>query len=104
MGKKASNPEPPRCINKPKPPPQPPKKGNQQMVQSRHDPPPRKKTDKTGLTDKEQEIMDALVLAWNGFINLPNNRDISEIRINIHRLQDILALRVVKRAFPEGWT
>ena len=58
-----------------------------------------------GLTDKEGEVMDALGDAVDAFSELevqhPDEPD--EFLSAIHRLQDILAVRVCRRAFPEGW-
>jgi hypothetical protein len=60
---------------------------------------------KTGLTDKEQVIMDHLVAAFNEFSLCEKQHpdEYREFTDSIHRLQDILAVRVIRRVYPEGW-
>jgi len=60
---------------------------------------------RTGLSETEQEVMDALLLAYNKFCSLDRQhpdegRDFTD---GIHRLQDILAVRIARREYPEGW-
>lgn len=58
-----------------------------------------------GLLPEEQEIMDNLVSAWNKFIKLEKQHpcDINEFGDSIHKLQGILALRPLRRQYPEYW-
>lgn len=60
----------------------------------------------TGLTFDEQLCMNALVKAQRIFSSLPINHhsDLSEFVLSLHRLQDLLAVRVVRRLYPIGWT
>jgi hypothetical protein len=59
-----------------------------------------------GLTDHEGEVMDALFDAFNSYVDLPveHEDEPGEFRYHIHMLQGLLACRVARRAFPEGWT
>ena len=58
-----------------------------------------------GLTNSEGEIMDALVTAWNKFVGLerqhPNETEM--FAEGIHQCQNLLAVRIARREFPEGW-
>ena len=60
----------------------------------------------TGMTTDEQLCMNALCKAWRIFNNLPEQHpsDGSEFVSSLHRLQDLLAVRIVRRTYPEGWT
>ena len=59
----------------------------------------------TGLTPEEQTISDHLVEAWNGFIKLekqhPNEH--SDFADAMNQCQSTLAMRAVRRTWPEGW-
>lgn len=59
----------------------------------------------TGLTDKEQEVMDSLVAAINRYagLEIEHPHEFDDFLQSIHRLQDLLAIRVARRMFPEGW-
>lgn len=59
----------------------------------------------TGLTEKEQEVMDHLVRAIQIYSELPieHPNEPQEFLHSLHRLQDILAIRVVRRIYPAGW-
>lgn len=59
----------------------------------------------TGLTPKEQEVMDHLVEAIRGFtgLEIEHPHELDDFLQSIHRLQDLLAIRVARRMFPEGW-
>ena len=61
---------------------------------------------RSGLTDAELKCMNSLVEAWNLFTMLPDHRsdDIDEFRRGIHQLQNLFALRTVRRNNPEYWT
>lgn len=58
-----------------------------------------------GLTDSEGEVMDALVTAWNKYVGLERQhsgeqRDFAD---GVHRCQDLLAIRIARREYPDGW-
>jgi hypothetical protein len=58
-----------------------------------------------GLTDDEGAVMDALCEAVDAFEALerehPQEED--EFYAAIHRLQDLLGVRVLRRLYPKGW-
>jgi hypothetical protein len=59
-----------------------------------------------GLDDAEGIVMDALVLAVNSYVKLPRQHpsDLDDFVNATHRLQDLLAVRIARRAYPKGWT
>jgi len=61
---------------------------------------------KKPFTDKEQKIMDLLVEAHNNFIELDKTHpmEITEWVSNLHKLQDLLGARVLRRDYPETFT
>jgi transcriptional regulator with XRE-family HTH domain len=58
-----------------------------------------------GLIPEEQSVMEDLVSAWNKFIKLEKLHpcDNGEFCDGIHKLQGILALRPLRRQYPEYW-
>jgi hypothetical protein len=58
------------------------------------------------FTDKEAEIMDLLVKAHNNFIELERTHpvEITEWVSGLHKLQDLLGSRVLRRDYPETFT
>jgi hypothetical protein len=58
-----------------------------------------------GLTDHEGAVMDFLSGAVDVFEDLevqhPQERD--EFYAGIHRLQDLMACRAMRRLYPKGW-
>lgn len=58
-----------------------------------------------GLTEEEGYVADALCEAWNEYAALPvtHPTDQAEFLSAIHRCQDLLAVRIARRLFPEGW-
>jgi hypothetical protein len=58
-----------------------------------------------GLTQEEQLVMDDIVSAWNRFIKLEKQHpsDIDEFREGIHKLQGLLAMRPLRRQYPNYW-
>ena len=58
-----------------------------------------------GLTPEEGSVMDDLVSAWNKFIKLEKQHpcDINEFGDSIHKLQGILAMRPLRRQYPDYW-
>lgn len=53
----------------------------------------------------ERGVLRHLVGAWNAYNRLDGTRpdEIAEFRQAIHRAQDLLAVRVARRADPETW-
>jgi hypothetical protein len=58
-----------------------------------------------GLTDEEGIVADALITAVNAFGKLDRQHpdELRDFIDGIHRCQDTLALRIVRRTFPRGW-
>lgn len=58
-----------------------------------------------GLTDQEGRAMDALITAFNEFKKLDSQHpsELSDFTDGIHRCQDLLAVRIARRLYPEGW-
>lgn len=59
----------------------------------------------TGLTQLESEVMKHIINAYNAFLKLEweHPSELSDFVNGIHLMQDVLANRVVRRAFPVGW-
>lgn len=53
------------------------------------------------LTKQEKEVLEAIVKAHNLFVGLSGNKNLDEWRDNIHKLQDIVGLRLLRRIHPE---
>ena len=68
---------------------------NNQRVAARND----------GLTHAEGITMDALCNAAVAFARLPPEHpsELSDFIDAIHRCQDLLAVRIARRHYPEGW-
>jgi hypothetical protein len=62
-------------------------------------------TQASGLTLAEFSVMNHLAAAWNRFVKLPDHGsdDIEDFRRAMHRLQDLMALRAMRRKHPEYW-
>ena len=58
-----------------------------------------------GLTVEERKVLCHLVDAWNGFVNMKskNEDDDEEFRMHLHILQRMIAIRVVRREYPDFW-
>jgi len=58
-----------------------------------------------GLSEAEGEVMDALCDAVSAFAELEQQHpdELREFMDAIHRLQDLLAVRVCRRLYPRGW-
>lgn len=58
-----------------------------------------------GLTDEEGEVMDNLLAAFNKFCALDRQHpdELRDFVDGIHKCQDLLAVRIVRRVYPEGW-
>lgn len=58
-----------------------------------------------GLTEDEGEVMDALceaVACWDQ-LEEQHPSETAEFYGVIHRAQDLLAVRIARRLYPEGW-
>ena len=58
-----------------------------------------------GLTDEEQAVMVNLKEAYEKFMQLSKEHpdELRDFVDGIHRCQDVMAVRVCRREFPEGW-
>jgi len=58
------------------------------------------------LTLDEKDVLSHLAQAWEKFVALPQNStdNLKEYQESIHRCQQLVALRVARRADPEVWT
>ena len=58
-----------------------------------------------GLSDEEGAVMDALCEAASAFDQLPLQHPQEEVDFYaaIHRLQDLLAVRAMRRIYPKAW-
>jgi len=59
----------------------------------------------TGLTLDELEVMGHLVDSVMKYAALPleHPHELEEFLTCVHRLQDLMAIRVTRRSFPNGW-
>lgn len=58
----------------------------------------------SGLTPQEQEVMDALVRAWEAYQKIAERSDETQEFIRaIHTAQFVLAGRGMRRLFPKYW-
>ncbi len=59
----------------------------------------------SGLTGHESDVMDRIIEAWDAFLRLePGAEDVREFRDAMHRMQAMLALRIVRRNFSSVWS
>jgi hypothetical protein len=75
-------------------------------LKPRHPAWPSVPSEKSGLTPQEQEVMDALVSAWNKYKNLPGAsfpNEQSDFIQAIHQAQSVLQSRIIRRLYPEYW-
>ena len=58
-----------------------------------------------GLTPPEQAVLDHLVQAWESFCKLEKQHpnDIDLFADGMNKCQALLAMRAVRRTWPEGW-
>lgn len=56
-------------------------------------------------TDAEKKTLEALAEAWHRFLQLDRQHpdEADEFRAAIHRAQDLIAVRVARRADPATW-
>ncbi len=60
---------------------------------------------RNGLTQEEQEIMSLIVKVWEKYIKL-NRQHVNDTQVfnmAIHTLQSLLAMRSIRRDYPEYW-
>lgn len=55
-----------------------------------------------GLLADEQRVMDLAVEIWEAWLALPIEHPGERAEV-VHRVQDLLAVRIARREFPEGW-
>jgi hypothetical protein len=57
----------------------------------------------TPFTEQEEGVMKLLIKAHNAFCSLPpsSSEEIKEWILAIHRLQDLLGVRVLRRDYPK---
>ncbi len=58
-----------------------------------------------GLTPGEQMVMDKLIECYAAFLKLDREHpdEMRDFVDGIHRIQGVLAMRIVRRCYPEGW-
>lgn len=58
-----------------------------------------------GLTEDEGKVMDSLITAFNEFCKLGRQHpdEIRDFTDGIHKCQDLLAVRIARREYPNGW-
>ena len=61
--------------------------------------------EKRGLTSAECEVADALIQAFNAYSALPMQHpdEMNDFTRGIHSLQALLAVRIARRCYPDGW-
>lgn len=59
----------------------------------------------SGLTIAEKRVMELLIQAYQGFIDIPRQHpdEMRDFVDGIHRIQDVMSVRVVRRHYPEYW-
>jgi ribosomal protein S27AE len=59
----------------------------------------------SGLTEQEQKVIDNLISAWNEYNQLEKQHpdDIDIFQDGIHKCQQILAMRILRREYPDYW-
>lgn len=59
------------------------------------------------MTDKERELMQHIINVWNTFIDLEKTDwridDMNDFRRSLHEMQRIVAMRIVRRDYPDDW-
>lgn len=60
---------------------------------------------KTGFLPQEKKCHDDLMSAYEAFLEMDRQHpdELRDFVDPLHRLQDLLAVRVIRRVFPEGW-
>ncbi len=59
----------------------------------------------TGFAEDEQECHDYLQKCYGCFLKMDRQHpdEMRDFVDSIHRIQDLLAIRIVRRQFPKGW-
>jgi hypothetical protein len=59
----------------------------------------------TGLNELEKECMNGLMQAFKAWLKMERQHpdEMRDFIDPLHRMQDLLAVRVVRRIFPDGW-
>lgn len=59
----------------------------------------------SGLTEEEKAVLDPLMQSYDAWLRLEMEHpdDMRYFVDAVHRIQDLLALRVTRRAYPIGW-
>mgnify|MGYP007077388345 CR=1 FL=1 len=60
---------------------------------------------KTGFTENENACHDALMECYARYCELPQQhpQELAEVTYAIHQIQGLLATRIVRRCYPDGW-
>ena len=60
----------------------------------------------SGLTIEEEEIMNHTIEIWNRFVKLSvqHPSDIQELQSAVHQIQQLIAIRSLRRNNPDYWT
>lgn len=60
---------------------------------------------KNGLIEEELEVMDYIGKAWGAFVKLEKQHpsDLNEFHAGIHKLQQLIAIRILRRQYPDYW-
>lgn len=58
-----------------------------------------------GLTEAEGRVMDAACEVFNAYAKLPvqHPNDLQDVADAVHKVQDLLAVRIARRHYPVGW-
>ncbi len=58
------------------------------------------------MSKEEQECLEHLTDAWNIYVTLYGNKadDLHDFRKSIHDAQRILAMKTIRRDYPEVWS
>lgn len=64
-----------------------------------------KEINPAGLTTDEEAVMTKLLECYGLFLKLDREHpdEIRDFVDGVHRIQGILAMRAVRRSYPEGW-
>ena len=78
---------------------------NKRIIDPREGP-RNKKSNKLGLIDEEQKVMDKLMECYSSYLDLEYQHpdDLTEFGYAVHLIQGLLAMRVARRAYPNGWS
>lgn len=64
-----------------------------------------KEKNECGFMDDEQVVMDKLIECYKSFIDLDHEHpdEMRDFVDGVHRIQDVLGMRVLRRVYPNGW-